>query len=184
MTSIQSRREGGFTLLELLLVIGVAALLLIGGIATYRLVSEGNRATEATRLLLTLRQEANVFAQQQGGVYTNITYNTRTDTAATNIFVASGILRQNQRNPFNGDIDIAPVTPGGGTADSELTITFSNLSRAGCVKLFTAITNPNEITNVNANGKGARDAQANAITAAQAAQDCDVAVNEIVWQVK
>jgi type II secretory pathway pseudopilin PulG len=182
MTSIQpSRREGGFTLLELLLVIGVAALLLIGGIATYRLVSDGNKATEATRLLLTLRQEAQVMAQQQGGTYTGIVYSTAV-TDPNNVFVATGILRDQQNNPFNG-----PITINVNAADPALLdIAFDNVSRPGCVKLFTSITNPNEIDSVSVNGGAAQLANAvpSPLTAINAATQCTLAVNRIVWTLK
>lgn len=134
MKTTNFKNESGFTLLELLLVIGVAALLLIGGIATYRLVSEGNKATEATRMLLTLKQEALVLAQQSDDGYQGITKET---------LVAVGALRsETQLNPYNGAIEIA------GAADN-MTITFSNITRAGCIKLMTAINNPNEVISVN-----------------------------------
>jgi type II secretory pathway pseudopilin PulG len=88
-------------LLELLLVIGVAALLLIGGIATYRLVSDGNRATESTRLLLTLRQETSNMAQQQGGNYTGVVSTALFRQASP--LVTGGVLRDNSVTPFNGN---------------------------------------------------------------------------------
>ncbi len=181
MTSFQpSRREGGFTLLELLLVIGVAALLLIGGIATYRLVADGNKATESTRLLLTLRQEAQVMAQQQGGTYTGIAYSTAVSDA-NNVFVATGILRDQQNNPFNGPITIAV-----NAVPTLLDITFANLSRPGCVKLFTSITNPNEIESVSVNGGAALLANVvpSPLTAVNAATQCTLAVNTILWTLK
>src|SRR5690606_13141194 len=94
MTTIQTNRESGFTLLELLLVIGVAALLLIGGIATYRLVSEGNKATEAIRMVLTIKQEASVVAQNSDNGYGDVD---------VDLMVSLGVLRSNaQLNPFNG----------------------------------------------------------------------------------
>lgn len=179
MTLIQpSRREGGFTLLELLLVIGVAALLLIGGIATYRLVTEGNRATDATRLLLTLRQEATTMAQQNGGDYTGITYDTAADSAANNVFVASGILRVAQNNPYNGPINIAP------NGTNQVDITFDQVTKPGCIKMFSAINNPSEIASISVNGT------ATAVTAPAdvgpliAAAQCTLDSNLMVWTLK
>src|SRR5690606_13396578 len=98
MTTIQTNRESGFTLLELLLVIGVAALLLIGGIATYRLVSEGNKATEAIRQVLTIKQEAAVVAQNSDTGY---------DGIDLQLLVDLGVLRSTtQLNPFNGTYNV------------------------------------------------------------------------------
>lgn len=157
MTKMTSGRQSGFTLLELLLVIGVAALLLIGGIATYRLVSEGNKATEATRMLLTLKQEAMVLAQQSDTGYTGVDIDT---------LVAVGALRSNtQLNPYNGAIEVAGA--------ATFTVTFQNVTRAGCIKLMTAINNPNEVLTVNG--------VAPPITPAAATAACGDGANAMVW---
>ncbi len=86
--------ESGFTLLELLLVVGVGALLLIGGIATYRLVSEGNKVTDATRMIMTIRNEASNLSQGQGyaGVRTSL--------------VAAKIISDTQKDPWGGALGI------------------------------------------------------------------------------
>ena len=91
----QRTNEAGFTLLELLLVVGVGALLLIGGIATYRLVSEGNKVTDTTRMVMTIRNEAQNLSQGQG--YTGV----------KSALEAAKILAPNQKNPFGGDLTIA-----------------------------------------------------------------------------
>lgn len=172
-----SRREGGFTLLELLLVIGVAALLLIGGIATYRLVSDGNKATEATRLLLTLRQEAQVMAQQQGGNYEGIEFDSATDSSSSPL-VVSGILRNNQRNPFNGVIYIEPT----GTGNVNLQIDFENITQAACVRLVQAVNNPNDVREVSVNGTTiASTASDFPINAADAASACADTASTVSW---
>lgn len=180
MKTTTYKNESGFTLLELLLVIGVAALLLIGGIATYRLVSDGNKATEASRLLLTLRQEAQTMAQQQGGNYAGITFaSTDTTTPSTSPFVIGGILRSQQRNPFNGNITIAPVAP----ANQQVTIVFENVSQASCVKLMQAINAPNDLISVGTATRTFSSATAGDIpvTAANAAAACNQSVNTITW---
>jgi prepilin-type N-terminal cleavage/methylation domain-containing protein len=175
-------RESGFTLLELLLVIGVAALLLIGGITTYRLVSDGNKATESTRQLLTIRQETQTMAQQNGGVYTGIAYDITGAGNATSPLVTSGVLRNPQRNPFNGEIIIAPT----GTGDVNLRVEFGNISQSACTKMAMAINNPAEVVSVNvvAAAAGATTggtALTIPATAANAATACAAALNDVVW---
>lgn len=176
-TTTFSRREDGFTLLELLLVIGVAALLLIGGIATYRLVSDGNKTTEATRLLLTLRQEAQVMSQQQGGNYDGITFDSAT-SAPNSPLVISGVLRDGQRNPFNGDIVIAPT----GVNNVQLEVQFTNISQASCLKMIQAINNPNEVVEIATDDGQYVAANGDLpLSATDAATACGQSLNNITW---
>lgn len=183
MTSLPSRREGGFTLLELLLVIGVAALLLIGGIATYRLVSDGNKTTETTRLLLTVRQEANAMAQQQNGVYTGIAFTGAAGADTASPLVTGGVLRSGQHNPFNGTMVITPTPDAGGVADANLEVTFNSLPQSACTKLMQAINNPSEVVSVQANGGTVYAGATLPVTSANAGAACNLttATNTITW---
>lgn len=61
----KEEREAGFSLLELLLVVGVGALLLLAGIATYRLVTQGNNVNDAVRILTTIKQQTQRAFQGQ-----------------------------------------------------------------------------------------------------------------------
>jgi type II secretory pathway pseudopilin PulG len=121
MKPITSRKtEAGFTLLELLLVVGVGALLLIGGIVTYRIVSEGNKAAETTRLIMTVRNEAQNLAQGQG----------YEDVQAA--LVAAKIIKDNQKNAFGGDFTVT------GAADT-LTVALTQIPPTACRKLAMGI---------------------------------------------
>ena len=112
--------EAGFTLLELLLVVGVGALLLIGGIATYRLVSEGNKVTDTTRLIMTVRNEAQTLSQGQG--YAGV------QTALED----AKIITTAQKNAFGGDFKV--------TGDAAaLTITVDKLPVNACRKLAMSV---------------------------------------------
>lgn len=59
------RRQAGFSLLELLLVVAVGAVLILAGLGAYRLVSENNNTNQATRLLATLKQQVQQAYQGQ-----------------------------------------------------------------------------------------------------------------------
>jgi prepilin-type N-terminal cleavage/methylation domain-containing protein len=178
MNTQNLKRESGFTLLELLLVIGVAALLLIGAIATYRLVTDGNKTTDSIRLLLTIRQETQTMSQQQGGTYTGITYTSTTaDATGTTPLVSAGVLHSQQRNPFNGDILINPKD-NTATADN-ITVEFDNVSQSGCIKLVSAINTPNEIISVSTPNKTLTTFP---VITSDAATACASPTNNITWQ--
>ena len=173
--------QGGFTLLELLLVLGVAAILLIGSVYGYRMVTEGNKATQATRLLMTLYQQSLVMSQQQGRVYTDIAYDSDSGagdmTGGRSPLVVGNVLITGERNPYNGRIVVAPVP-----ASGELTIQFHGVSKQGCIRLVQAVTNAGEIVSVGTAAQTYTSA-ANQIpvTVTNALAACDQSVNTITW---
>jgi prepilin-type N-terminal cleavage/methylation domain-containing protein len=60
-----AKRAGGFSLLELLLVVAVGAVLILAGLGAYRLVTENNNTNQATRMLTTLKQQIQQAYQGQ-----------------------------------------------------------------------------------------------------------------------
>lgn len=54
--SKQAKKQG-FSLLELLLVVGIAAILIVAGITTYNLVNKGNQINAATSLVNTIMDQ-------------------------------------------------------------------------------------------------------------------------------
>jgi len=64
---ITKQRARGFSLLELLLVVGVGAVLILAGLSAYRLVTESNAATQGIRQLQTLKQQTQQAYQGESG---------------------------------------------------------------------------------------------------------------------
>jgi prepilin-type N-terminal cleavage/methylation domain-containing protein len=179
---MHASKQSGFTLLELLLVIGVAALLLIGSIVTYRIITEGSKSTNAIRKLLTIKQEAGLLGQQQNQIYTGIAYNSASGAGAADggnsPLVTNGTLMMNERNPFNGAIIVGPD----GAGDINMSITFENVSQPGCIRLIQAIPAPAEIVSVGtATATYTSAADQIPVTATDASSACNQVSNNVTW---
>lgn len=130
-----NKKEQGFSLLELLLVVAVGAVLLLAGLSAYRLVTQNNAQNEAVRLLNILKQQAQKAYQGDG------TYGT-SDLVPTLIslraFPAGTLSGSTPRHPFGGDIEIE------GNGDT-FTISFNDIERAACISIgqsFDSSTDP------------------------------------------
>lgn len=176
-----NHKQGGFTLLELLLVIGIATVLMIASVYSYRMITEGTKATSSTRLLMTLHQKITTLAYQQEGVYTGLVYNSNSgagDASGGNSpFVVGGVLQTGERNPFNGLLAISPAGVG-----NTIDIIFGNISKPACVRLIQAINSPSELVSVGTDTATYTSA-ANQIpvTVANATTACDQTFNTITW---
>jgi type II secretory pathway pseudopilin PulG len=129
-TEKNRNKEAGFSLLELLLVVGVGALLLLAGIATYRLVTQGNNVNDAVRILATLKQQTQRAFQGQrtygaGSVVTTL--------VAMEAFPA-GVLDDSTPpvpyHPWGGQIDIVG-------AGQNFEIHFDTVPSDACISLAT-----------------------------------------------
>jgi prepilin-type N-terminal cleavage/methylation domain-containing protein len=130
--------EKGFSLLELLLVVAVGAVLILAGLAAYRLVTENNNVNEATRLVNILKQQTQRAFQNQATYGTAdivpILINLRAFPAGSLNAAGTPV------HPFgNGDIDVLGVS-------DTFTITFSDLDTSACIQVF------NETTDSDFNG--------------------------------
>ncbi len=122
------KQEAGFTLLELLLVVGVGSILLLAGIGTYRLVTAGNNANEANRLVATVKQQVQNLYQGQTS-YGNGT-NIESVLISAGAFPPSALNadRTSAMTPWNTNIDVLGAL-------ANFTITFEDLPEDACINL-------------------------------------------------
>jgi len=131
------RKEHGFSLLELLLVVAVGAVLILAGLGAYRLVTENNGTNQAARILSTLKQQTQQAYQGQA---TYGTTNLIDDLAALRALpsdlgtsgTGDGMIA---KGPF-GNITIAG-------AGNEFEIGLTNVPKGACVRLAQQFTPQN-----------------------------------------
>lgn len=167
------KNQNGFTLLELLLVVGVGAILLLAGIATYRLVTEGNNVNEGARLLTTVKQQVQRLYQGQN------TYGTGNISAT---LINAGVIPDANTNtagtgiqsPWNTPIVITAAT-------ANFTIAFNDLPEEACMQLATTdVGSDPDFVSV---AVGSATAITTTPTVVQADAGCDATAgtNDIVW---
>lgn len=129
------RAESGFSLLELLLVVGVGALLLLAGIATYRLVTQGNDVNDAVRVLTTIKSQTQKAYQGQngyGGAGTDLVPTLRAMQAFPAGVLDSDPADPRPRHPWGDLIEIVSALD---TRSFELR--FLNVPTDACISLGT-----------------------------------------------
>lgn len=114
---MKKSKQKGFTLLELLLVVGIAAILIVAGITTYNLVNKSNQINETTRLVHTIMDQ---FRRLYAGTGTYAGTAAAAETALWN----SGSVPARYRGataaigiitPFQADANAFTITPNGAT---------------------------------------------------------------------
>lgn len=134
-----NRSKKGFSLLELLLVLGIIAALVVAAFIVYPKVQASQRA----------QAEANNIATIQAGVkalYTSassFTGLTNTVAVQANIFpdnmLSGSGTAAKPINVFKGSVAVAAASTGpSAVAGSSFTITYSNVPAAECTKIITA----------------------------------------------
>ncbi len=170
------KQESGFSLLELLLVVGVGALLLLAGIATYRLVTQGTSANEAVRILTTIKEKTQRAFQGQRGYVDG-------DDGITSVLVTmnafpAGVLDDNDvpRHPYGGDITVRANA----TDAQRFDIIYQDVPSDACVTLGTSFDEEdNDFYSLEVNGTTFDDD--NTITAASMAGACGTSSVDMTW---
>lgn len=164
------KNEKGFSLLELLLVVAVGAVLILAGLAAYRLVTENNNVNDSIRLLNTLKQQIQRAYQSEG------TYNGDIDATLKDLraYPAGTLQAGGQaRHPFGGRVTYAANS-------STFSIIFGNIERSACIQLgqlYNSSTD-SDFVSLDINGNGNPDANGDAngiIDLSELQSDCPAA---------
>ena len=173
MKTIPSHRknEAGFTLLELLLVVGVGAVLLLAGIGTFQLVSQGNNVNEGSRLLATVKQGTQSLYQGQ------TTYGTGSLNA---ILVNAGVFPQSALDgttpvtPWNTNLIVTGAT-------GEFTVDFRDLPEEACIQMYSnAVFTDPDFVSVQVGASGTADADPT-LAEADGACGATATANDVIW---
>jgi prepilin-type N-terminal cleavage/methylation domain-containing protein len=170
-------QEKGFSLLELLLVIGVGALLLLAGLATYRIVTQGNNVSSAVRLLNSSKIGIQTLYQNQS-TYGSTGADLSVIAAQAGVFPARNVIDSATgqiRDPWGNDI----VLEVGAADAATFVITLVNLPQEACVQLGTAFTPSSDSDFLDVTIQG--DVYADP-TVADAQSSCEAgATNTVAW---
>lgn len=129
----------GFSLLELLLVLGIVAALVVAAFIVYPKVQASQRA----------QAESNNIATIQAGVKALYTSASSFSGLSTTVAVHAKIFPDNMLsgsgsaakpiNAFKGNVTLAPASTGpSSVAGSSFTITYNNVPASECAKIVTA----------------------------------------------
>ena len=168
------KSKKGFSLLELLLVLGIIAALVVAAFIVYPKVQASQRA----------KAESNNIATIQAGVkalYTSASsFTGLTNTVAVqakifpdNMLVGSGSSAK-PVNAFKGDVTLASANSGPSAAQgSSFTITYSNVPAAECTKIITAVAgNFYAVGAGDVGGEGSLKAAGEVLNVARTAMQC------------
>lgn len=133
--TLLKKKSKGFTLVEILLVVGFIALAGIGIYTIYAKVQVSNQANQESRNLDTLRAGVkSLYASRPSflGVTNTVANNARVTPDNMRTDDAAAII-----NSFGGAVTVEPVNLGGGT-NNGLRIIYTEVPSAVCSKLVTS----------------------------------------------
>jgi prepilin-type N-terminal cleavage/methylation domain-containing protein len=129
----------GFTLIEMALVLGIVGLVMGGIFAAWGAVSSQNKLRSSEeQISLLLGQIRNVYGNRSE-------LETATGDAFTNALIQAGLVSESWvdgnviRNPYGGNVVLAPDSSTGGATQDGINITLSNLARSDCLRLANEI---------------------------------------------
>lgn len=133
------RRKSGFTLVEILLVVGFIALAGIGIYTVYGKVQMSNSALQEGRNLDTIRAGTKALFGGSSS-FTGVTNSVLNDARITpdsmrKIPYTAG--DSTITNSFGGSVSVVPISLGGGAINNGISVTYQKVPGAVCAKLVT-----------------------------------------------
>lgn len=127
----------GFSLLELLLVVGVGALLLLAGLSTYRMITQDNAVNQTlSAVFATKASVKKLFASQSGyGIGSLIPSIVAANGFPSSIRLDTGTMTAN--HPIGGAFDVTGVAGG-------FSIELDSLEQGDCMKIGMAFDTQSE----------------------------------------
>lgn len=179
MTLLKRKKTSkGFTLVEILLVVGFIALAGIGIYTIYSKVQISNQANQESRNLDTLR------AGVKGLYASRPNFTGVTNTVANQARVTPDNMRTENVgeiiNSFGGTVTVEPVTLGTGNANNGVRIIYEEVPSAVCSKLVTSA--GVQFNSVSIDGAEVKEFASNAaLDVAAAAAACNGADTVQMW---
>lgn len=124
--TIRSTPESGFTMLELLCVVGISAVAILSMVKIGSTIQLHNQTANADRVLMRLVSEATSFSKVKGS-FAALNCG---DLQSPCYFVDQKIVSEGQKNPFGGKINVMNL------ADEQIKISFQNIPREACTSLI------------------------------------------------
>lgn len=136
-SALPPEKERGFSLLELLLVVGVGALLLLAGLSTYRMVTQDNAVNQTLSAVFATKSSVKkMFASQNGyGAGSLIPSLVAANGFPSSIRVDTGTMTAN--HPIGGAFDVIAVVGG-------FLIELDSLEQGDCMKIGMAFDTQSE----------------------------------------
>lgn len=166
--NLLKKAKKGFTLVEILLVVGFIAIATIGIYVVYQKVNEGGQTNTEARNLDTIR----AGVKNLWGV--NRDYSTLTDAGVIAARIPPSSMTNNgtaatMQNSFGGAVTVAPVSRNGGS-NNAFTITYNNVPAGVCTKLVP--TSGAQFDEVTVGGTVVKAYGTNTLNAATTATSC------------
>lgn len=143
----KKKHTQGMSLVELLLVVGLAAIILAGMFVAYNKVQSTNAANTESTNISTLRAGIkNLYGTTSNfsGVNAQVLLNAR--AVPDSMRTATGTTINNS---FGGTVTVAPATFAGGGANNAFAITYPNVPVDVCAKLVVAVAQSFNLVTVN-----------------------------------